>query len=228
MKSINSMSTRTIRLFWHHALRYKKLSLPLFFTIPLAILVLDFLQPFIFALVLQKISQNDYNPADLWGSFGSYLVVYIAATFLGGVAIWRLNIWLIWNLELKVVRDISQRTFNQLLNMSSGFHNNRFAGSLVSQANKLTGAYVRFVDATVFNLYTLLIAMAATIFILTPRVPLYAISLLVLSAVYIVGTIHFSKPVRDANTKEAEAQSKQTGYLADSITNVMAIKSFAA
>lgn len=228
MKTINSMSTRTIRLFWRHALQYKRLSLPLFFTIPLAILVLDFLQPFIFSLVLQKISQNNYNPADLWGSFGTYIVMYVFATFFGGVAIWRLNIWLIWNLELKVVRDISQRTFDHLMGMSSGFHNNRFAGSLVSQANKLTGAYVRFVDATVFNLYTLLIAMTATILILAPRVPLYAISLLILSSVYIIGTIHFSKPVRDANTKEAEAQSRQTGYLADSITNVMAIKSFAA
>ena len=228
MKNINSTSTKTITLFWRHATSYKRLMVPLFFTVPTAILLLDFAQPYIFSLVLQKISQNNFDPHKLWTSFGSYILVYIFVTFLSGVAVWRLNVWLIWNLELKVVRDLAQKTFDHFMNMSSGFHNNRFAGSLVSQANKLTGAYVRFVDATVFNLYTLVVAMTATIVILAPRVPLYAVSLLALSTVYVVGTIYFSKPVRDANIDEAIAQSEQTGYLADSITNVMAVKSFAS
>ncbi len=227
MKQSNT-TRQTIGLFWHHVTRYKRLLIPLIFSIPLTVLTLNFLQPYIFSLVLQKISQNNYNPHDLWASFGPYILAYTAATFASGVAGWRLNIWLIWNLELKVLRDIAQRTFEHLMSMSAGFHNNRFAGSLVSQANKLTSAYVRFVDATVFSLYTLVISMVATVAILAPRVPLYAVSLLVLSTIYIIGTVYFSKPVRNANIKEASAQSKQTGYLADSITNIMAIKSFAA
>ncbi len=228
MNQSKSSAKKTIRLFWHHAIQYKKLFIPLFFTVPLAILVLDFLQPYIFSLVLQKISQNNFNSSNIWSSFGPYILIYTVATFFSGVVTWRINVWLVWNLEARVIRDISQRTFDHLMNMSASFHNNRFAGSLVSQANKLTGAYIRFMDATIFSLYTLAIAMSATIVILAPRVPLYAAILLILSAIYIFGTIHFSKPVRDANTEEAMAQSKQTGYLADSITNVMAIKSFAA
>ncbi|HSX24229.1 MAG TPA: ABC transporter ATP-binding protein [Candidatus Saccharimonadales bacterium] len=228
MKRTTSTTKKTISLFWHHATRYKRLLLPLFFTIPLTVLVMDFLLPYIMSLVLQKISQNNYNPHELWHSFGPYIIAYTIGTFMSGVAGWRLNIWLIWNLEFNVVRDIGQRIFDHLMDMSAGFHANRFAGSLVSQANKLTGAYIRLVDATVFNLYTLLIAMVATVIILAPRVPIYAISLLILSAVYIVGTIFFSRPVRDANTLEAEAQSQQTGYLADSLSNIMAVKSFSA
>ena len=112
--------------------------------------------------------------------------------------------------------------------MSAGFHNNRFAGSLVSQANKLSGSYIRFIDSTIFNLYTLLIAMTATIVILAPRAPLYAIVLVALSIIYVIGTIVFAKPVREANREESEAESKQTGALADALTNLMAVKSFAA
>src|SRR5436190_350514 len=118
------------------------------------------------------------------------------------------TISLIWHLELMVVRDISQRVFEHLMQMSPSFHANRFAGSLVSQANKLTGAYVRLVDATVFNLYTLIIGLVATIVILAPRVPFYAIVLVLLSIVFIIGTAKFSRPVRDANTIESEVQSK--------------------
>ncbi|MES2971141.1 MAG: ABC transporter ATP-binding protein [Patescibacteria group bacterium] len=228
MKNSSSTTRKTISLFWHHAAQYKRLMVPLIFTIPLAILMLDFLVPYIMSLVLQKISQGNYDHANVWGSFGPYIVAYGIATFMSGVAVWRLNIWLIWNLEVRVVRDISQRIFDHLMQMSAGFHANRFAGSLVSQSNKLTGAYVRFVDATVFSLYTLMIALLATIAILAPRVPLFAFALITLAIIYIVGAVHFSKPVREANTLEAEAQSKQTGNLADSITNVMAVKSFSA
>ncbi len=223
-----SIVQKTIRLFVSHAARYPRLLIPLLIVLPLNILVADFLLPFITSQVLQKISQGAYDPHDLWGSFGGQLLLYAGATLLSGVAGWRLAVWLIWHLELRVVRDISQRVFDHLLRMSANFHANRFGGSLVSQANKLVGSYVRFTDATIFNLYTLVVSIVATIIILSPRVPMYSIALLVLTTIYILGTMFFSRAVRDANTKESEAQSKQTGFLADSISNVMAIKSFAA
>ena len=223
-----STTKQTIKLFVSHATRYPQFLVPLLIVLPLNILLGDFVQPFITSQVLQKIAQNDYNPHDLWSSFGGLLVTFSIISVLTAVIGWRIIVWLIWHLELRVVRDISQRIFDHLMRMSAGFHANRFGGSLVSQANKLTGSYIRFTDSTIFNLYTLVIAITATIVVLAPRVPLYAIALVILSVAYIIGTMYFSRSVRQANTLEAEAQSKQTGYLADSISNVMAIKSFAA
>lgn len=223
-----STTKQTIKLFAEHAARYPQFLIPLLIVLPLNILVGDFLQPFITSQVLQKVAEGTYDPTDLWGSFGSLLIMFSAATIYSSLLSWRLIIWLIWNLELKVVRDISQRVFDHLMRMSASFHANRFGGSLVSQATKLTGSYIRFTDSTIFNLYTLVIAIVATIAILAPRVPLYALALALLSVAFIIGTMYFSRSVREANTLEAEAQSTQTGYLADSISNVMAIKSFAA
>jgi len=223
-----STTKQTIRLFVGHAGKYPQLLIPLLIALPVNILIGDFLQPFITSQVLQKISQGAYNPQDLWASFGTPIILFAIATVLSAVAGWRLIVWLIWHLELKVVRDMSQHIFDHLLKMSANFHANRFGGSLVSQATKLTGSYVRFIDSTIFNLYTLVVSIAATIVILAPRVPMYAVALVTLSVAYIIGTMIFSRPVREANTRESEAQSTQTGYLADSISNVMAIKSFAA
>src|SRR5581483_3506231 len=154
MKNI-STTRQTIRLFWQHIMRYKRWFIPLVICVPIAVVLMDFIVPYIMCLVLQKISSASYNTANLWGSFGPYVVAYVVATFFSAIAGLRLNIWLVWNLELKVTRDLAQRVFDHLIDMSAGFHNNRFAGSLVSQANKLTGAYVRLFDATLFNLYTL-------------------------------------------------------------------------
>jgi len=228
MKKTTSINKKTLGLFWHHATRYKQFLLPLLILLPIVQLLLRFLPPYIMALVLQKISQNSYDAQNLWGSFGTYIIIYAVSVYASGVIGWRLNIWFVWNLELKVTRDLSKRVFDHLMDMSPSFHANRFAGSLVSQANKMTGAYLRIADAFIFSLYTLFISMVATVAIIAPRVPLYAVCLIVLSTIYIAGTIHFSKPVRDANTLEAQAQSEQTGYLADSISNVNAVKSFAA
>jgi ATP-binding cassette subfamily B protein len=223
-----STTKQTIKLFIGHATRYPQFLVPLLILLPINILIADFLQPFITSLVLEKISQNAYNTADLWGNFGTLIILFVTATLVSSVIGWRVIVWLIWHLELRVVRDISQRVFDHLMRMSASFHANHFGGSLVSQATKLTGSYIRFTDSTIFSLYTLVIAVVATIIILTPRVPLYALALVILAGLYIVGTIVLSRPVRAANTVESEAQSKQTGYLADSISNVMAIKSFAA
>lgn len=223
-----STTKQTIKLFVGHAMRYPQFLIPLLIVLPINILVGDFLQPFITSQVLQQISQGSYNPDDLWGSFGTLIILFSVATVFSAIIGWRVIVWLIWHLELRVTRDIAQRVFDHLLRMSANFHANRFGGSLVSQATKLTGSYVRFTDSTIFNLYTLVIAITATIVILAPRVPLYAAALVILSIAYIIGTMYFSRPVREANTIESEAQSKQTGYLADSISNIMAIKSFAA
>lgn len=223
-----SISELTVRLYLHHAFQYKRYAVTLLLTIPAVVLVMDFLQPYIQAQVLQKISTGNYDPNNLWGSFGMDLIAYALAVIATGIAGWRLNIWLIWSLEMRVMRDIAQRAFNHLISLDSNFHANRFGGSLVSQVNKLVGSYIRFADSIIFNLYTLVIAMIATLIILGPRVPAYAITLICLSIVYIVGTVAFSRPVREANTEQAEQESRQTGQLADSITNIMAVKSFAA
>jgi ATP-binding cassette subfamily B protein len=189
---------------------------------------MNYLQPYIQANILQKISTGNYDTNNLWGSFHTELIIYAVATILSGVAGWRLNIWLIWTLEMKVLRDIAQRVFDHLISLDANFHANRFGGSLVSQTNKLVGSYIRFTDAVIFNLYGLVIGLIATVAILGPRVPLYAFSVVGLSVVYIYGTIKLSKNVREANTKQAEQESHQTGQLADSISNIMAVKSFAA
>jgi ATP-binding cassette subfamily B protein len=224
-KSINKL---TVRLFVEHALRYKRYSITVLVTVMFAVVVMNYVQPYIQAIILQKISTGAYDQANLWGSFKTELIWYVVAVVSSGILGWRLNIWLIWNLEMKVLRDIAQRVFDHLVHLDANFHANRFGGSLVSQTNKLVGSYIRFADAIIFNLYTLVISMIATVVILGPRAPIYAVSLVALSILYIIGTFFFSRAVREANRAQAEQESKQTGQLADAITNIMAVKSFAA
>lgn len=219
---------QTVMLFWHHVTRYPRLLWPLLVLIPITLVLGDFVAPYITSEILGRLSSGDYDSSNLWASFGPDLLLFALAVTVYGVVFWRINIWLIWKMNLYVSRDISQRVYNHLLDMSPSFHANRFSGSLVSQSNKLVGAYMRLSDAAVFNLYPLLITFTGTILILAPRAPLYSLILVLASIAYIIGTFWFSAAVRDANAIESTTQSRQTGYLADSMSNIGAIKTFSA
>ncbi len=219
---------QTVQYFWGHMRKYPKYIVGLAIFIPLSVLFNAFLPALVAADVINRVSHGDFTRNDLWGSFGPSLMTYAALVFLGGIVLWRISVILIWKLEMLVTRDIHQEVFEHLINQSSTFHANRFGGSLVSQTNKLAGAYIRFADSTWFDIVTMIVAYSFASFILWPRSPMYVIALWVISLIFMVTMYLFSRRVRAANAAEAEAQNKQTGYLADGMTNIMAIKSFAA
>ena len=217
-----------MRFFWQRAWQYKGLTSGLIISVVLAILVFQFLPPLIVAGVIDRLSRGDYTQGDLWGSFGNEFLWFIALSVLGGVVLWRIVVVLIWQLEMRVLRDIYQIVFAHLMSQSASFHANNFGGSLVSQANKLASAYIRTADTTVFQLTNLILAFVFTAIILVPRAPELVAGLVIFSILFMLSAVKITKYVRALNAREASFSNKQTGALADAVTNIMAIKAFAA
>lgn len=222
-----SLIRATIREYWNHAWRYPWLTTGMLVFIPLAVVTYAIIPQLFISEILQKVTTRSFIPGDLWGSFGHELLWYVLFSFVGGLFVWRVAIIFLWSLEMRVMRDIYQRIFHHLNSQSMSFHADRFGGSLVSQSNKFATSYVRFVDTIIFDLYTLLVSFVATFVIIYPRSPLIAYSLLALSIVFMVVSTFLTKKVRILRAREADAENKQTGFLADAITNVLSIKSFA-
>jgi ATP-binding cassette subfamily B protein len=218
---------RSVRFFVRHAWRYKLFLIGTVLAVPLASLTLYYIPPLIIADILKRIELGDFVAGELWASFGASLSWYAVLTILGGVIMWRVAIFFIWKLEMHVLRDIHREVFAHLMRLGANFHANRFGGSLVSQANKLAGAYVRFADTMFFELFTLLLSFAFSFAILLPRVPWIAIALLSFSIIFMILAVKLTGKVRELRSREAAAETRQTGFLADAVTNVMAVKSFA-
>lgn len=219
---------KTILFFVHAQLRYPKLLFGTLFFHPLAILTFRFLPALIVADILRRLSAHDFTKGDVFGSFGSSLALAIGFEVVGGVILWRIVIYFIWKLEGYVTRDISRTVFDHLMKLSSTFHANNFSGSLVSQTSKLLGAYVRFTDVTVFQVLGLFWALVFSSVLLIRQAPLYVLLLVSLTVVYILIAIAVTGKVRALNRDEATATNAQTGQLADAVSNVMAVKSFAS
>ena len=217
----------TIRIYWQHMWRYPRYVITALIALPATVLVNSFLPPLIVANILNRLSMHDYQTGDLWGSFGPSLILYTVAVLVGSRVGWRIVDNCNWRLEAKVQRDMAERIYNHLLSQSGTFHANHFSGSLVSQASKFLGGYVRLADTTTFQVLPLVSGLIFTAVILSKRAPVFVVSLLTFSIFYMVIAFYVTKPVRRASKVLAENESRQTGYLADSITNVMAVKSFA-
>ncbi len=227
MTKSDSTTRHTMSLFWQHMWRYPRYVVGMAVFTPLTILFENFLPPIVLASVLSRLAKGDYNRETLLADFGSSLLIYAVLLMMSGIG-WRIVDGFNWRLEAKVERDMAQRIYDHLLDQSANFHANTFGGSLVSQTNKLLGAYIRFTDTTVYQVLTLLSGLLFTAIILAPRAPQFVAVLLVLSIVFMLAGIRLSRRVRALSAKQASDESLQTGYLADSVSNIMAIKSFAA
>lgn len=227
MTKSDSTTRHTVSLFWQHMWRYPRYVIGMAVFTPLTILFENFLPPIVLASVLSRLAKGDYNRETLLADFGTSLLVYAVLLMMSGIG-WRIVDGFNWRLEAKVERDMAQRIYDHLLDQSANFHANTFGGSLVSQTNKLLGAYIRFTDTSVYQVLTLLSSLVFTAIILTPRAPQFVVVLLILSVVFMLAGVRLSRRVRALSAKQASDESLQTGYLADSVSNIMAIKSFAA
>lgn len=217
---------KTFRYYWHHLRTLPKFFIPVSIILPINTLVNNYLPPLVLAVILNKLSRHDYSSHHLWADFGSYLGLYLFLSLIGGTVLWRLFDMFYWRLEGKMERLIYQEVFGHLITQSANFHANQFAGSLVSATNKLANAYVRLADTVLFQITPLFVGLTFVTIVMSFRAPLYAILLVSFSLVYIVVSFVVNRPVRAHGARVANAESQQTGTLADALTNVMAIKSF--
>lgn len=222
-----NVTRETMRFYGRTVWRYPRHVIALLIIIPLTVLEYNFLPSLIVANVLSRLSKGQYQPHHLWSSFGMDLVLYAILQVLGGVIAWRAIVWIDWLLEANVVRDIAEHVFKHLGKQSANFHANHFGGALVSQTNKLMGAYIRIADTTAFQLLPMLSSLLWTAVILAGRAPLFVTLLLFFSITYMVSAFLVTRPVRHFGSLQAAAESEVTGNIADTVTNILAVKSFA-
>jgi ATP-binding cassette, subfamily B, bacterial len=216
-----------ITYFWHHAWQFKGLTISVLIIVPLAMFVHTFLASLIVAGILDRLTRGDYAPNDFLGSFGGSIALYIVTYLLGNVVLYRLVTFFSWQLDMHVVRSIKQQVFNHLVSLDANFHANHLGGALVAQATKLASAYERVSQVTLNSFLPVISVITFTTIVLLPRVPVYLFVLFPMAICYLSIAILSAKKIRRFNTAYAKATSAQAGLVADSITNILTVKSFA-
>lgn len=221
-----STTVKTVSLFWRSIWKYRLYVIGILIAVPISVLAEQYLNVVILANVLNKLSKDHFVSSQIWHNFGPSIIGYAILMLIGSIG-WRVIDGFNWRLEAGVERDLARRVYSHLLDQSANFHANRFGGSLVSQTSKLLSSYVRIADTTIYQVLQLLFGIIFTVIILAPRAPLFVVFFLLFSMIYIASGFFVTRKVRHLSGVQAASESAQTGYLADSVSNIMAIKSFA-
>ena len=216
---------RTLYYYWQSSKKYKWLAIGAIVTTPIVVLIRTSLIQLIFANMIDTISAG--LPSDQFVPVLLPQGLLLIGLYLGGSAVlgW-LRVYWCWKFELKVLYDLGTLCFDTISSQSMRFHNNRFSGSLVSQTNKFLGSFERFFDVLIFDILYFVLMLVSIMIVLVPRAPLFVVGLLVFVGIYTAWSAITFNRIAHLSKEQAEAESRQTGQLADSISNILSVKSY--
>jgi ATP-binding cassette subfamily B protein len=216
------MQKNTFRLFWRYAKTYRwRLAAALLFPV-LAVTANSLLSPYVLSQIINRIQAGGVTLENT----GNLIITYAVLQVVGEVILWRIALFATWTFEVNSQRDLSVDIFDKLSNESLGFHANRFGGSLVSQSTKLVGAFERFWDTIIWQLLPVITAIGSIVIFTSFIYWQYSLFILVMTIIFAVSIYKGSTFMRELNKKEAQASTKLSGFLADMVTNVTAVKAY--
>ncbi|HSW66143.1 MAG TPA: ABC transporter ATP-binding protein [Bacillota bacterium] len=208
----------TLRIFWHAALQHKTLFVKSFlFTAGSTIF--NVVTPLFIGKTLADLAHPGGHP--------EHYLLYFAVAALAGLIANRIGFRAMLVHNAHVMSDLQKLGMQTLLKRSVGFHNNNVGGKLVSDAIDYPTSYAQLASAAFANLFPFAITLiVGTTLILTES---WLIGLIVLAMVVLTigsGVVEsrYRRPVR---ARRLKAGKKVTAHLADTITNVQAVKTFA-
>ncbi len=215
--------------YLHEAKKYPWHVAGLFVLPPLGVFCNAFASTYIASEIIDTLSRTGRVPLNqIWDTFGTQIILFFAAIIAGELIIWRLVLFVVWRLEVRVQFALFNKCFEYLSHQSAQFHANKFGGSLVSQTNKFVSSYVRLADTIVFNVLPFASTLIFALVILGFRVPWFSVGLGVISLIFIGITIGSYSRIAKLNKASSEASNKLSGQIADMISNILAVKSFSA
>lgn len=222
-KKKSGVYKRTLYYFWKALMQYKMRTFLIILIVPIWIFISNVVVPYGTSSIVGKLSEGDF---ELSNYIGIILLTVLPAA-INNLGVVRIIDWLDWSLDAKGGEYLSKLAFDAVINQSMSFHNNKFSGSLTSAANKLPGAFIRLKSNFVWDLYPLALTVIFSMVVSAFICPYFTLILFLYAVVYLTVAITTYYKTTDCDVKLAEAENKQIGQLADSITNEISVKSYA-
>ena len=220
-----SVAKRTLYYYWQSSKKYKWYALGSLISTPIVVLIRTTLIQLIFASMIEDVSRGIPEDQIIPTLLPKGIALVLLQLFVSAILGWFRVYWC-WKYELLTLYDLGTVCFDAISKQSMRFHSDRFSGSLVSQTNKFIASLERFFDLIIFNALYLVSMIVLIIVVLIPRAPLFALILLALIIVYIMCSALTFGRISHLSEEHAEAENKQTGQLADSVSNILSVKSY--
>ena len=209
---------QTLRYFAGKSLQNKR-TLLLSILVPVGVLCLNTLLPYITGKLLAALSVDPET--------ASRYLPFLALAGIAGVVCHRIGAANLFEHQARVMSGLQMLCLQTLLKQSAGFHNNRVAGKLVSDAIDFPNSYNILSNALMLNIIPLSITITLGIVLVSLQSWLLGLPLLGMVFVAVGVTIIRSKQRAPIRARRLAASKTVTAHLADTIINNQTVKTFA-
>lgn len=183
--------------------------------------------PLIYKRVIDVVSKSGFDRS--LASSSLYENIFLIAITLPLAWVFgRSTQYAISKFQANVIKELQDFTFTKLQNHSYTFFANNFSGALVNKSRKFSRAFEVMHDVLIDNFWGSVVVFSSVFIVLIEHSKKIGLLFLLISVFYLLIIFLMSKKKVAYDIDEAKADTKVTAYLADSITNVLTVKSSSA
>jgi ATP-binding cassette subfamily B protein len=168
-----------------------------------------------------------HSAASEWRRFGSLLLAYGIAGLMAMV-FWRVAGWLEWGACVRSFAQGLNNGYRHLLELSYRWHMDHPAGEVISSLGNFSWAFVEMIDVASWGLLPVAVVVLSALVVLSVAAWPAALALLLMVGLFVVVLSRRLPLVRAASQQFEDHHSKATGVVADTVTNLMTVRSAAA
>ncbi len=182
--------------------------------------------PYFLKLFADTMSQGSLNKSDTVSDLMN--ILYMISFFIFGEWLfWRINEYLVVFIQNNSMKNLELIAFRKINKRGIRFFKDNFAGSLSRKVSRFVTAYEILFDIFYFSFYYELIRIATIFIIFTLKKPLWGAIFLLWSIIFIISSYFYARWKLKYDIKAAEADSRVSAVMVDSISNYLTVKTFA-
>jgi ATP-binding cassette subfamily B protein len=218
----------TISFCWKQVEGQKRPLITSWVFMVLAVIMADIACPLIFASILGRVATIPlHSAAGEWRRFGPLLLAYGIAGLVAMV-FWRIAGWLEWGACVRSFAQGLNNGYRHLLQLSYRWHMDHPAGEVISSLGNFSWAFVEMIDVASWGLLPVAVVVLSALIVLAVVAWPAALALLVMVGLFVAVLARRLPLVRAASQQFEDHHSKATGVVADTVTNLMTVRSAAA
>jgi len=224
----SASAKETVAFCWQQVEGQKRQLVTSWVVMVLAVVVADIACPLIFASILGRVATLPHHAVvDERRVFGPLLLAYGVAGIVA-MGLWRVAGWLEWGACLRGFATGTNNGYRHLLTLSYRWHMDHPAGEVISSLGNFSWAFVEMVDVASWGLLPVIVVVLSAIVVLAVFVWPAALAMLVMVGGFVFVLSRRLRVVRAAAEQFEHHHSKATGVVADTVTNLMAVRTAAA
>lgn len=217
------VTKQTLRIYWEHSVRYKRVVVMLLLTTVLASAG---------GVAAPMLTRHLYKSMDMQGPAGADVQMswfwYIASLAFLMQINYRTRQFGVNFHQPRVMSDLLCTCYRYLLYHSNGFFTNNFVGSIVTRVRRYPNSFERISDTLLFELLPTTFRVGFTLAVLMYVRWQIGLMALVWSVMYVACAYAFARYKLPFDIELSSQDTKTTAHLADTMTNNSNIQTFAS